>query len=98
MYIGESIRKEAPRMLRALKRGKVPEDCYLLTLSESPHDELEIIRSFYLRSERVRQHLPKVIGIAGTKGEALELVVEIADECRRVRGDAALKEYLTKRG
>ncbi len=98
VYVGESIREEAPRILRVLKRGKNPEDCWLWTLSDNPHDEVELIHSFFLISERVRSHLPKVVGLAGTKEEALELLVEMVDDCRRERGDLALKAYLKEGG
>ena len=94
VYIGESIRREAPRMLRAAKRGKVPQDCWLITLAENPGDELEIIHSYFMKLELVSRKLPKIVGIAGTRGEAFDLLLEMTKDCFRERGDACLKEYL----
>ncbi len=94
IYIGESIRKEAPRMVRAAKRGKVPKDCWLITFSDIPGSELEIVRSYFLRGELVIRPMPKIVGIAGTKGEAFDLLVEMTEDCFRARKDASLKAYL----
>ena len=37
---------------------------------------------------------PHVIGIAGSREEALQMIEQMAKECFRARGDCALKEYL----
>lgn len=94
VYFGDSVRGEASRMLRAVKHGKVPQDCWLITLADNPGDELEIVQSFFLRGELVLRSLPKIVGIAGTKGEAFDLLVEMTEDCYRERGDACLKEFL----
>lgn len=95
VYIGDSIRGEALRMLRAAKRGKVPKDCWLITLADNPGDELEIVQSFFLRGELVLRSFPKIVGIAGTKGEAYDLLLEMTQDCYRERGDACLKAFLS---
>ena len=94
VYVGDSIQKEARRMVRAAKRGKVPKDCWLITFSDIPGSELEIVRSFFLRGELVIRPMPKIVGIAGTKGEAYDLLTEMAEDCFRARGDACLKAFL----
>ncbi|MGN0424550.1 MAG: hypothetical protein ACI4FY_04465 [Acetatifactor sp.] len=95
LYIGDSI---DPMKVIGIKK-KLEENPFfagvvLIVLSANDYDQLDIIDAKELAQPYYRKSELSVVGIAGDRDEALELVRQMVVECLRDRGDCALKEYL----
>lgn len=95
LYIGESISgKKLDRIKKNLEAHPVKCRLFLVTTSQNATDQLEIYSSSQLVSSYYKKNPPFVVGIAGNYEEAVGLVERLVQDCLRVRGDCALKEYL----
>ena len=96
LYFSEGLAGKEKRILSCIKKKKDLPGLYLITLSKSPKDNLDIINTIYLSQifYKKKDHLPSIIGVAKDHKEALELVCDLALECYRATGDVKLKEYL----
>lgn len=95
LYLGESIKeKKLDRIKRKLEKRPVFSGVFLISISRNAFDQLEIYEARQLCQSYYRKYPPYVVGIAGSRDEAMKLLEEIVRECLRERGDCALKEYL----
>lgn len=95
LYLGESIKAEKlDKIKRKIENKPFLSRVFLVSLSRNISDQLEIYEAGQLALGYYRKYPPYIVGIAGDWQEAVSLVVKIAEECLRVRGDCALKEYL----
>ena len=94
LYVGASCDGHEEEILHTLEKGENIGGIYLLTLSDNHCDSLEILESRFLRQDWVRRLLPEIIGLAGSKAEALAMVEAITQECLEKTGDADLRAYL----
>ena len=95
LYLGESIRKKKlDRIKKKLENRSLFSGVFLIALSRNPSDQLEIYAAKQLRQQYYEKYPPHVIGIAGSREEALQMIAQMTEECLRARGDCALKEYL----
>lgn len=95
LYLGDSIDPMREKKIRKqLDKDPGAAGVVLIALSANDYDQLDILKSKELaRLTFLRSEL-SVVGIAGDREEALELVRQMAAECLTDRGDCALKEYL----
>ena len=98
LYVGPSVARYSRRIRKRLDEGKSDVGHYLLTLAANENDELDILETFFLSQETIRDRLPAIVGIAGTKKEALELARKITEDCVQETGGADLRRYLQKKG
>lgn len=95
LYLGGSIQEEKlDRIKKRLEKRPVFSGVFLVSLSRNAYDQLEIYEAKQLCQSYYQKYPPYVVGIAGNREEALQLVEQIVTECLRERGDCALKEYL----
>jgi len=95
LYLGESISgKKLDKIKKKLENKPLLSGVYLVTLSRNASDQLEIYHAGQLAQSYYQKNPPCVVGIAGSRDEALALVKRIVGECLRARGDCKLKEYL----
>lgn len=95
LYLGESIRKKKlDKIKKKLENRPLVSGVFLITLSRNPSDQLELYEAKQLCQRYYKKYPPYVIGIAGSREEALLIIEQMAGECLRTRGDCALKEYL----
>ena len=95
LYLGESMKREKlDKIKRKLERHPRFSGVFLVVLSRSPHDQLEIYSAKQLRWRYYTKYLPYVVGIAANQAEALTVVKNMVEECLKEREDCALKEYL----
>ncbi len=95
IYLGESIReKKLDKIKKKLENRPLFSGVVLIALSRNSHDQLEIYEARQLVQSYYRKYPPYVVGIAGNRQEAFNMVEEITKECLKTRGDCALKEYL----
>lgn len=95
-YIGENVR-DAEKIRQKLDQGKLVPGIYLLTLSDNPHNILEILPAVTLFQKTAARLCPEVIGMAGGMDEAMELVRSIVQTVYRETGDVQVQEYLKNR-
>ena len=95
LYLGESIQmKKLDKIKKKLEKRPVLSGVFLISISRNASDQLEIYEARQLCQSYYQKYPPYVVGIAGSREEALQLLERIVTECLRERGDCALKEYL----
>lgn len=94
LYWDEEIpQKERNGIKWRLKVSKPSKPCYILTVCNGP-DQLEIYNSMVLLQSFYRENPRVIVGIAGSKKAAVEMVQQIAEACYAKNGNADLKKYL----
>ncbi len=94
LYIGDTV-KEPDKIKKKLKKHEGT-FVYVITIATGP-DQLEIYHSGYLKQKYYRKHPPIIIGIASDYKEAVDIVVQITQECLETTGNCNLKEYLKQK-
>lgn len=95
LYLGESIKEgKLDKIKRKLENKPLLSGVVLIAISRNSSDQLEIYEARQLVQNYYRDHPPYVVGIAGSREEAVDMVEQLAQECLEKRGDCALKEYL----
>ncbi|MBU5481940.1 hypothetical protein [Blautia sp. MSJ-19] len=95
-YKGNGI-QHASRIRLKLALGKPVPGVYLITLSDNPHNLLEILPAMTLIQETAARMCPEIVGIASGKDEALELVTLMIQTIYEETGDFKVKEYWKNR-
>lgn len=95
-YIGETVRN-VEDIRQKLEQGKLVQGIYLLTLSENPHNILEIIPAVTLFQKTAVRICPEIIGVARGIDEAMELVRSVVQTVYDETGDVQVEEYLKNR-
>lgn len=95
LYLGESIKEEKlEKIKKKLEKKPLFSGVFLVTISRNASDQLELYAGKELAQSYYQKNPPYVVGIAGSREEAIGLVEKIVKECLQARGDCALKEYL----
>lgn len=95
LYLGESIKgKKLEKIKKKLEKTPLFSGVFLVALSRNPSDQLELYAGKELAQSYYKKNPPYVVGIAGSREEAMRLVEKIVAECLQARGDCELKEYL----
>lgn len=98
LYLGESIRSEKlDTIKKKLLTKPLLAGVTLLILSENPSDQVEILGCAQLTQNVFGEYPLSVVGLAGNRDEALDLVARITRDCLAKRGDCSLKEFLSWR-
>lgn len=95
-YIGETVRN-VEDIRQKLEQGKLVPGIHLLTLSENPHNILEIIPAVTLFQKTAARICPEIIGVARGIDEAMELVRSVVQTVYDETGDVQVEEYLKNR-
>lgn len=96
LYIGENIRKKKNTVIQKLEKQKRLSGIQIIILPPGEQNQLEIISSEQLYRYRKQEKQIRILGLAADKGEAGELVRQMAEEVLRSRGDIQIKEYFTE--
>ena len=95
LYLGEgNKKKKLDKIKKRLENRPLFSGVFLIAFSRNPSDQLEIYEAKQLSQSYYQKYPPYIVGIAGSRQEAVALVEKIVKECLSVRGDCALKEYL----
>lgn len=94
LYIGDTVTD--PARIRRRLRLHAGVNAYVIAIATGP-DQLEIFHAGYLKQKYYRAHPPIIVGIASSQQEAVEIVVQITQECLDATGNCNLKEYLKQR-
>ena len=92
LYVGEGASKKKNKIIRKLKIGAGMIDVWVITEAANGEDQLDILSSAWLRRK-----LPMIYGIAKGYEEAVDLVVQMAEETYRETGNGDILRYLKSR-
>lgn len=95
-YRGTNVKNVTSIRLKLIQ-GKPVSGIYLITLSENPHNVLEILPALTLVQETAARMCPEVVGIARSKDEALELITNMVQTIYEETGELNIKEYWKNR-
>lgn len=95
-YKGPNVKNVTGIRLKLIQGKPVP-GIYLITLSENPHNLLEILPALTLIQETAARICPEIIGIAKGKEEALELITDMVQTVYEETGELNIKEYWKNR-
>ena len=93
LYTGKTVEKKKKRLIRELERGTYRGSAYLLTLAVHPEKQMELLPVRQLRFDYLRENCLLVVGIAGNREEALELLETIVSDVYEVTGGIDLRGY-----
>lgn len=94
LYVGDSIRNCALVKWK-LKHHAGQIRVFVITLSGGT-DQLEIFHCAFLQQKYYKRFPPCIVGIAGSYGEALELVRRMTEDVYTKTGNCQLKEYFSR--
>lgn len=95
LYLGASISEsKLDKIKKTLEKHPLRSNVFLITISKNASDQLEIFSAKQLVQSYYNKYPVYVIGISSDYEEAVEMIEKIVQECLKVRGDCALKEYL----
>ena len=94
LYLGESIRQQSRMAKYQIAFGKHPEDYYCILLPENPKDLLDILPGRMFSGTRDRWKDQYIIGLAGDKAEAFEVVRQIIEEVYIRTGSLDIPAFL----
>ena len=77
VFLGESIKNDPSRIIQKLKKNKLIKGVYIITPAENGVDPLEYYDTIQLNQSFYRHREQKIIGIAKSEKEAIELIREI---------------------
>lgn len=92
MYIGDTV-SDPDKIKRKLKKYAKLTNVYIIAYVEKD-SRIEIFHSIMLQQYYYKENPPYVIGIAGSKDEAQELICRITEEAVQKTGTADLITYL----
>ena len=93
LYVDEEISKHKRKTIKNLKYSKLMLGVYVITLSNNPNDELDIIPSYVLMQKIYKDMELIVVGIASDRDSALELLNRMTYDCLNETGNVSFKQY-----
>ncbi len=93
LYVGDSIKNSA--LVRwKLKHGAGQLMIYVITAAANESDQLEITHCAFLKQKYYKTHPAFVYGIAGSKSEAMDIVIRISEEASQNGMSGNIRGYL----
>lgn len=92
LYIGDTIKKP-DKIKRKLKKFAKLNNVWLITYF-AENRQLEIYHSLMLQQNYYKTNPPYIVGIAGSKEEAAQMICQIAEKAVQETGCADLVTYL----
>lgn len=80
-----------------INAGRAVPGIYLVTLSDNPHNIMEIIPAVVLVQRAAYDLCPLIIGMAKGKDGAIDLAGKMIEEIYRETGSFQIKEYIKNR-
>lgn len=95
LYVGDTI-KNPNRIKRRLKANKKLINVFVIAYAQETK-KLEIYNSLFMQQWYYKENPPFVVGIAGSKEEAMDIIVKITQEALHQTGKADLVSYLKEK-
>ncbi len=96
LYIGKTAEKKKEVLIRGLEDGKRIPGLWVIALPEGESNQLELIPSWNLKFWRRSADSSRIVGIACSKEEAYELLLEITRDVLRGMGAADFRSWFLK--
>ncbi len=94
LYMHDSMRRKKDRVIRRLEKGKFRSSVFLIVLSESPQNQLEILDSRMLAQKAYPDMDNLIVGLAKNHKEAMDLVEEIVKEVYNETKGTDIRSYI----
>jgi hypothetical protein len=93
LYWGDSVKKHSLVKWR-LTNGRIQPNIYCILKPYIDSDQLDIMNCAFLKQPYYAENPAYIYGIAGSRDEALELLVKISDEAVKAGFEGRVREYL----
>ncbi len=93
LYFGEMAEKQNKELLRNVKRKKWEFGIFVITLSETAHNLLDIYETIWFEQKCYKKQKMNIVGIAIGKEEAVLLVQRIIDDVYTKTGGFNVRDY-----
>lgn len=97
LYVSESLEKKKDIIIEKIKQGKIQFNCYIITLTENPENQLEFYDSLMLKQKNFKQEHLFIVGIADGYDEALSIVQRITEDTYRIWKNADIRKFIITR-
>lgn len=94
LYVGESISHKVDKIKWKINHNAGTLSIYIIALASNPQNMLDIIPTRELLQKAYPKKEMRIIGLAGSYNEAIELVRKIVEETYNVTGNANVRYYL----
>lgn len=91
-YVSKSIKRPA-KVIKKLNSGKLSIGYYVITYSNNT-EMLDIYPGYVFKQQFFRDMDMIVVGLAGSKSDAFDLIAKIAEDSLAKTGECNLKKYL----
>ncbi len=98
LYLSDDLCGKADIIKWNISMGKGLMGTTLITLSKNPSDLFDIIPGYVFKLRSLRKQNMCVVGIAGSRKKAMQLVMDMIDECIKNTGSCEqLRPYFENR-
>lgn len=97
LYLGETAKKHKTLIMWKIKMRKFQPGIHLITLANQPENLLDIIPAYVLLQKHYPAEQLLVVGLAGSRIEALSLVQTIIEEVYQATGGFDVAAYMEER-
>ncbi len=94
LLVGDQIGYKKYQILWRLRHNKFQVGIYVILMAPDPQNLMEVIPASLLHQSYYQKQDLFVLGIAGSKREAYELVRQLIEEVYKQTGGVALREYI----
>ncbi len=93
LIIGDSIKEKLPDIMDKIKEKKKSYSFYCITEASNPQNLLDIYCYASLFGRYYKNFNPKVVALAGSKEEAISLVVKMTEEVNTKMQESGEKDF-----
>ncbi len=91
LYLGEEAGKKKTKLINQLEKHSISFGVYVITPASNGKDLLDVLPAFMLYKEQNRER--KILGLAVTKEEALEVAANIIQDVFQKTGTYDVRGY-----
>lgn len=96
LYVGDKAGKKRKKLLWKVQHCAGLPGVYLLTMPSNEENVLDIIHAVYLKQPVYKRRELKIVGIAVSYAEALQVLEQIAGDVYRETEGLDIRSYLNK--
>jgi hypothetical protein len=94
LIVGDTLRTRKDSVIARINDKKPVYSVYLLTLPSGSEGQLDIISAYFLIQDRIRDMTPEILGIFGSRKEALSEITRLTGECYVKNSNVDLQQYI----
>ena len=93
LYTTEKTKKVLPRIVQKIRRGKLQQGIWLITVASNEQNLLDIFQSVYYIQPMFARLNPDIVGIAESEDAAKVLLQKITEDMYRETGGFDVRTY-----